>query len=261
MVADLTSGGAIARKYIVGPGIDEVLAVKTASSISYLTRDGLNSVSEATDGAGQALESYTYDAFGLPAFFDGSGSSIASSAIGNRYLFTGREWEQESGLYYCRARHYDPGIGRWLQPDPIGEDGGLNLYGYVGNDPTNGIDPLGLDATTILLPFGNSFSFHVPGTPDFPGEDVHEAQHREDWASGHSYSGWKLEQRAFAAQAKYLRKRIKKMKKKECQTDADKKKLADFEDALRTAEAIANSDQAAKDYWNAGKRWWQKKAM
>ena len=43
--------------------------------------------------------------------------------------------DPESGLYYDRARYYAPALGRFLQTDPIGTSGGINLYAYVGNDP------------------------------------------------------------------------------------------------------------------------------
>ncbi len=57
----------------------------------------------------------------------------------------GREYDQESKLYYMRARYYDPELGRFISEDPIGIAGGLNLYKYAGNDPVNGRDPSGLD--------------------------------------------------------------------------------------------------------------------
>ncbi|MDH4236669.1 MAG: RHS repeat-associated core domain-containing protein [Nitrospira sp.] len=56
------------------------------------------------------------------------------------YTYTGREFDAESGLYYYRARYYDPTMGRFLSEDPIASTGGLNLYAYVGNDPLNWID-------------------------------------------------------------------------------------------------------------------------
>jgi type VI secretion system secreted protein VgrG len=75
------------------------------------------------------------------------------------YTFTGREWDKETGLYYYRARYYDPMEGRFISKDPIGFDGGdVNLYGYVGNNPENLTDPSGLAAT---LPF--------PAAVDIPG--------------------------------------------------------------------------------------------
>ncbi|OHB56974.1 MAG: hypothetical protein A2173_09250 [Planctomycetes bacterium RBG_13_44_8b] len=64
--------------------------------------------------------------------------------MANTYLFTGREYDSETGNYYYRARYYKPSIGRFLQPDPIGYTAGLNMYTYCGNNPVNFVDPYGL---------------------------------------------------------------------------------------------------------------------
>jgi RHS repeat-associated protein len=77
------------------------------------------------------------------------------TAAASAYLFTAREYEAETGLAFHRARYNAPGMGRWLGPDPIGEMGGLNLYGYVGNRVTGAKDPLGL---IILLRISFPFS-------------------------------------------------------------------------------------------------------
>lgn len=97
--------------------------------------DGLGSVIALTDSADNIIESYSYDVFGQPN---------TTSSVGNPYLFTGRRHNTETGLYYYRARYFDPYIGRFLQIDPIGYFGGVNIYTYVGNNPTNWIDPYGL---------------------------------------------------------------------------------------------------------------------
>jgi len=81
------------------------------------------------------VERYSYDVFGEPN---------TTSSIGNPYMFTGRRYDIETGLYYYRARYYKPEIGRFLQTDPIGYEGGLNLYAYVQNNPVMFTDPLGL---------------------------------------------------------------------------------------------------------------------
>jgi len=66
------------------------------------------------------------------------------SAVDNRFMFTGREYDSETGLYYYRARYYSLKLGRFLQTDPIRYRGGLNLYTYCGNNPLHWVDPLGL---------------------------------------------------------------------------------------------------------------------
>ncbi len=89
---------------------------------------------------------YEYDAAGCVTNmrYRGVHYAKARSAVGNRYLWQGREYSWATGLYYFRARWYDPVTGRWLSKDPIGLSGGLNQYAVCANDPVNFRDPLGL---------------------------------------------------------------------------------------------------------------------
>ena len=93
----------------------------------------------------EPVKSYEYDAYGNTTILDASGNPIGNqqSEIGNRYMFQGREYDSSTGLYYFRARWYDPDSGRWLSKDLIGIEGGLNQYEFCGSNPVNQIDPSG----------------------------------------------------------------------------------------------------------------------
>lgn len=84
------------------------------------------------------MQRYGYESFGMVTASD--------PAFENAYTYTGREWDKEIGLYYYRARYYDPMEGRFISKDPIGfSAGSTNLYSYTFDNPTNFADPSGLD--------------------------------------------------------------------------------------------------------------------
>ena len=114
------------------------------SNFYYYYYDGLGSVRAITDSGESIVETYTYDVYGKPTLYDATHTEIPQSQFGNRYYFTGREFDKASGLYYYRARYYNPELGRFMSPDPIGPDDGPNLYTYCGNDPINWADATGL---------------------------------------------------------------------------------------------------------------------
>ena len=90
------------------------------------------------NSSGQVVESYKFDAWErVLAVYDQNNMPLRESAFGNRFLWQGREFSWKTGLYYFRARWYEPITGRWLSNDPIGISGGLNQYVFCGNNPVN----------------------------------------------------------------------------------------------------------------------------
>lgn len=135
ILATSDAQGGSRRYHVHGPGIDEPLARydESLAPLTYYHADGLGSIVSHTDTSGAETFSRSYDAFG----------NLETGASEPGYAFTGREWDPETGLYYYRARYYDPKIGRFISEDPIRWAGGFNLYAYVSNAPTNWIDSQG----------------------------------------------------------------------------------------------------------------------
>ena len=107
-------------------------------------QQALGSVTEVTQPTGAVVEWVTYDVYGLPTIRDQQGNMITQSAVGNPYLYTGREYDAEAGVYSYRTRTYDAGKGRFLQRDPAGYIDGLDLYGYAQYGPATLRDPTGM---------------------------------------------------------------------------------------------------------------------
>jgi len=111
----------------------------------YYAKDHLGSVREITTNSGAVAARYDYDLWGNPIKISGT----FDTEVG----YTGHYHHAKSSLILTWYRAYDAEAGRWLSPDPLGEAGGLNLYGYVENDPVNRWDRLGLfgEAGAVLM--------------------------------------------------------------------------------------------------------------
>jgi len=130
-----------------GLGLDEPVQMVRGGATHYFHADDQGNTLRVTDATAAVVEGYDYADYGLPSFFDGSGSSIAASAIGNPHLYNGRRFDEETGFYYYRTRYFDPRSGRFTTRDSIGiwgdPDALGNGYAYVGNNPHSRVDPMG----------------------------------------------------------------------------------------------------------------------
>ena len=113
-----------------------MIDVADSNAVYYYHFDGLDSVVALSDSDGDSCQSYEYSVYGQVAAEDPNHT--------NPYMFTGRRFDFETGLYYYRARYYNPYIGRFLQTDPVGYGNGINWYAYCRNNPLNYVDPSGL---------------------------------------------------------------------------------------------------------------------
>jgi len=140
-IEELNSSGSVVARYTQGLGIDEPIALYRSGKKYYYHADGLGSIVAMTDNHGTPKASYTYDAFGNDS---PPSPPPPPSSVTNPFRHTGRELDSETGLYYYRARYYDPQVGRFLSEDPIRFRGGVDFYTYVGNKPVVFADPFGV---------------------------------------------------------------------------------------------------------------------
>ena len=108
--------------------------------VYYYVNDHLGTPQKVIDENGAVVWSADYRPFG--------GVDITVSDVENHFRFAGQYYDHESELHYNYHRYYDPKIGRYLRADPIGIDGGVNLYEYVENNPINLADSKGLAVDT-----------------------------------------------------------------------------------------------------------------
>jgi RHS repeat-associated protein len=142
--AELDTSGAIQNRYVMGDGADEVLvdyAGSGTASRRFLSTDERGSVISLTDSSGALIGIDTYDEYGKPG-----------AANQGRFQYTGQKWLSEIGAYDYKARVYLPHLGIFAQTDPVGPVDSPNLYGYVGDEPINRTDPLGLAWPDNLCP-------------------------------------------------------------------------------------------------------------
>jgi RHS repeat-associated protein len=160
LVAEYNSSNTLLRRYVHGSGTDEPVVWYEGSGTTdrrFLSTDERGSVVATTNGSGTVTAVNSYDEYGIPA----AGNS-------GRFGYTGQAWLPEMGMWYYKARIYSPTLGRFLQTDPIGYEGGINLYGYVSGDPVNATDTKGLepddweDTTRFMDPYERRMYCDLP---------------------------------------------------------------------------------------------------
>jgi RHS repeat-associated protein len=132
--------GSVLRGYVHGTGPDEPLVwyeVGVGNWRRYLHADHQGSIIAIADQDGNPIAINAYDAWGIP-----------NSGNLGRFGYTGQAWLPELGMWYYKARIYSPTLGRFLQTDPVGYVGGINIYSYADDDPINSEDPNGLTPDT-----------------------------------------------------------------------------------------------------------------
>jgi len=154
-IAQEISGGSPIANLLSG-GVDEVFTRTDSSGTANFLTDALGSTLALTNSSGSALAQYAYEPFG--------NTTVTSGSSTNPYQYTGRE-NDGTGLYFNRGRYYNPTLQRFVSEDPIGLAGGNNLYAYVGNDPADFVDRLGLDKQDPLQRNSANPPYPAPNGP------------------------------------------------------------------------------------------------
>jgi RHS repeat-associated protein len=176
-IAEWAGDGSYWGFRIYGAGPDEILwHYDSRSGYGRVHSDVHGSVYALLASNGSPLEKYSYDAFGKPKITDWAGNERGTSSAWNRFMYTGREWIAELGIYDYRRRMYHPELGRFLQGDPLGlqtegdklsagqkalfspgfqapeafSSSEMNLFRYCGDDPVDRSDPTGLEVQASL---------------------------------------------------------------------------------------------------------------
>jgi RHS repeat-associated protein len=142
LIAETNQSGQMLAEYIyLG---DQLMAmIKPGESVYYYHNDHLGTPQVLTDDPGTIAWKAVYTPFG---------QAVASiQTVENPFRFPGQYYDAETGLHYNYFRYYDPTTGRYITPDPIGLEGGINLFAYVENNPLLSIDPFG-DQNRIPFP-------------------------------------------------------------------------------------------------------------
>jgi RHS repeat-associated protein len=143
ILMEMDGAGQVTARYTHGPVVDWPLMMEREGQTFFYHADALRSVAALTDSSGNVVRSYAYDSWGRPQATEAAGPA-------NPFLFAGREYDVETGLYYMRARYYDPAVGRFISSDPL-DIAGLLL---TAQDPAAGFAVLPASAVVLASDVG-----------------------------------------------------------------------------------------------------------
>ncbi len=255
-IEELEVSGATRATYVYGNYIDEILNMQRdvagppAPEDFYYHADDLHSVMAISDSAGNVVERYDYGDYGQPEFRSPGDAPMPHSNIANAWLFTGRRYDAETGLYYFRLRYLDPTTGRFTTRDPIGvwtDPRNLgNGYAYVGGNPWSRLDPYGLQDAHDSNKEPSKLEKHEEG----------QSRAQRDQQRSENLPDKKLaEQKAAERELRQAEERLKEIEKK-LEELQDKKKAppkspAELEKAKK--ELMDEADDLAKKLKKAGR--------
>ena len=142
LVVQTDGAGTRQLEFSYYPGVDHPHSVRQSATgnLYYYATSQPGHVTALVNRYDQVVNRYEYAPFG--------GAISTTEQVSQPFRFAGRELDTETGLYYNRARYYDPALARFISEDPIGLAGGVNQYAYAESDPINATDPYGLAPCT-----------------------------------------------------------------------------------------------------------------
>ncbi len=182
LIAETNQTGQMLAEYVY-LGHQLLAMIKPGEAVYYFHNDHLGTPQVLTNDAGAITWKAVYTPFGDAV------TSIAT--VENPFRFPGQYYDPETGLHYNYFRYYNPQTGRYITSDPIGLEGGINLFAYVSGDPLRRADPWGLSTLTFDRSSGTITLYTSNGTivGSYPAANNAEIGSRGAWAPGtYSYA-------------------------------------------------------------------------